>query len=174
MYGFDRLKPIGLMLGILLMAFGVIFLAAPERVAEFLAIFIGAIVTVFGGFRVASIVIYWQAMANRILLLAIGIIILLIGIFMLFNPEVTIAIAGAIIGVIAVLMAFDRFITANKLKNEINVVPTIISGVIHLGFGIGMIYSAVAVFSIIIVLIGIYMLIAGIMSSLSVIFFRDF
>ncbi len=174
MYGFDRLRPIGLMLGILLAVFGVIFLAAPERVAEFLAIFIGAVVTVFGGIRIVGILIHWQVTTNRILLLVVGIIIFLIGIFMLFNPEVTIAIAGAIIGVFAILMAFDRFITANRLKNEINITPTIISGIIHLAFGIGMIYSAILVFSIIIILVGIYMLIAGIMFALSTLFFRDF
>lgn len=172
--GFDRLKPIGLMIGILLAVFGIIFLVVPERVAEFLAIFIGAVVTVFGGFRVASIAINWKITANRILLLTIGIIILLIGVFMLFNPEITITIVGAVIGVFAILMAFDRFITANKLKYEVNVAPTIISGIIHLVFGVGMIYSAIVVFSVIIVLVGIYMLIAGIMFALSTLYFRDF
>ena len=174
MHGFDRLKPVGLLLGILLAVFGVIFLAVPETVAEFMAIFIGAIVTVIGGFRVASVIINWQVSANRIFLLIIGAVLFSIGVFMLFNPEITIAIVGAIIGIFAILMAFDRFITANKLKNTINVAPTVISGIIHLVFGVGMIYSAIVVFSIIIILVGIYMLIAGIMFALSTLLFRDF
>jgi len=93
---------------------------------------------------------------------------------MLFNPDVTIVFVGFIIGFFAILMAFDRFVTANRLKKEMNVLPTVISGLIHLLFGLGMIYSSILVFSIIIVIAGIYLLIAGIMFTLSTFYFRDY
>jgi len=174
MHAYDRVKPFGLLLGIILVALGVVFLIAPDRVAEFLAIFVGAIITVSGLFRIITVAAWWKTMANRGLMLAFGIVILALGIFMLFNPDITITIVGTIIGVFAILLAFDRFITANRLKRELNVLPTVISGLVHLVFGIGMIYSAIVVFSIIIVLIGIYLLFAGTMFILSVLFFRDF
>jgi len=174
MDAFDRIKPMGLLVGILLIIFGVIFLAAPDRVAEFLAVFVGAVITAFGLFRIIVVITRWNLLINRVLMLTLGIIIFAIGLFMLFNPEITITVIGAIIGVFAILMAVDRFITANRIKGEMNILPTIISGLIHLAFGVGMIYSAIITFSIIIIIAGIYLLIAGIMIVLSTLLFRDF
>lgn len=174
MDAFDRIKPMGLLVGILLTIFGVIFLAAPERVAEFLAVFVGAVITAFGLFRIIVAIARWNLLFNRVLMLALGIIIFAIGLFMLFNPEITITVIGAIIGIFAILMAIDRFMTANRIKGEMNTLPTVISGLIHLAFGVGMIYSAIITFSIIIIIAGIYLLIAGIMIVLSTLLFRDF
>lgn len=174
MYAYERVKPVSLLVGIFLMIIGVIFLAAPDRVAEFLAVFVGAIITVIGIFRIITVAASWNVVINRGILLAFGIVLTVVGIFMLFNPDVTITLVGAIIGIFAIMLAVDRFVTANRLKSRANVTPTIISGLIHLVFGIGMIYSAIVVFSIIIVLAGIYLLIAGVMFALSSLFFRDF
>ncbi len=174
MYIYSRMKPMALILGILLMVVGIIFLTVPDRVTEFMAIFVGAVITVFGLLRIATVAARWKVMLNRGVLLTFGIILSGLGIFMLFNPTVTITLVGTIIGVFAIIMAFDRFVTANRLKGQINVVPTIISGLIHLAFGVGMIYSAIVVFSVIIILIGIYLLISGIMILLSSFLFQDF
>ncbi len=171
---YDKVKPFSLLLGIALMVIGIIFLVAPDRVAEFLAIFVGAVITVIGVFRIITVALGWKTILNRGLLLAFGIIMTGIGVFMLFNPEATITMVGAIIGILAIMLAIDRFITANRLKIVTNVTPTVISGLIHLAFGIGMIYSALVVFSIIIVLTGIYLLISGVMFALSALFFQDF
>ncbi len=174
MYVYDRVKPVSLLLGIVLMVIGIIFLAAPDRVAEFLAVFVGAVITVIGIFRIITVAINWNVIINRGILLALGIVVVVLGIFMLFNPDVTITLVGTIIGIIAIMLAVDRFVTANRLKNRANVTPTVISGIIHLAFGAGMIYSAIVVFSIIIVLVGIYLLISGVLFALSSLFFRDF
>ncbi len=174
MFAYERIQPVGLIVGIVLMVIGIVFLFVPDRVTEFLAVFVGAIITVFGIFRLITVAAKWRVIAHRNLLLIFGIIILLIGLFMLFNPDVTITLVGTIIGIIAIMLGVDRFVTANKLKQTANITPTIISGVIHLAFGVGMIYSAIVIFSIIIVLIGIYLLISGVMFTLSSLFFRDF
>jgi uncharacterized membrane protein HdeD (DUF308 family) len=174
MFIYSRMKHMSIILGVLLMVVGIIFLAIPDRVSEFMAIFVGAVITVFGLLRLATVAANWKVMLNRAVLLTFGIILTGLGLFMLFNPAVTITLVGAVIGVFALIMAFDRFITANRLKGQINVVPTIISGLIHLAFGIGMIYSAILVFSIIIILIGIYLLISGVMIMLSSFLFQDF
>jgi len=173
-YVYDRVKPFSLLLGIFLMVIGIVFLTAPDRVAEFLAILVGAVITVIGIFRIVTVAASWNVIINRNIILAFGILLTALGIFMLFNPDVTITLVGAIIGILAIMLAVDRFITANRLKNVANITPTIISGLIHLIFGIGMIYSALVVFSIIIVLVGIYLLISGVMFALSSLFFRDF
>ncbi len=174
MYVYDRVKPFSLVLGILLMVIGIVFLAAPDRVAEFLAVFVGAVITVIGIFRIVTVAASWNVIINRGILLAFGILFTILGLFMLFNPDITITLVGAVIGILAIMMAIDRFVTANRLKKVANVTPTIISGLIHLAFGIGMVYSAIVVFSLIIVLAGIYLLISGVMFALSALFFRDF
>lgn len=174
MYISDSLKPFGIIIGISLMILGVVFLAAPDRVAEFIAIFIGALISVIGLFRIITVLAGWRYLLNRVLILIFAILLLAAGLFMLFNPNVTIVFVGFIIGFFAILMAFDRFVTANRLKKEMNVLPTVISGLIHLLFGLGMIYSSILVFSIIIVIAGIYLLIAGIMFTLSTFYFRDY
>ncbi len=174
MYFYERIKPVGLFAGILLMVFGIIFLTAPGRVTEFLAIFVGAVITVFGIFRIITVAMRWQAFVNRVPMFIFGLVVSIIGIFMLFNPNVTLGFVGTIIGIIAIMLAVDRFVTANRLKKTANPLPTIISGLIHLIFGIGMIYSAMIIFSVIIVLIGIYLLVSGVMFTLSALFFQDY
>ncbi len=174
MYISDSLKPFGIIIGVTLMILGVVFLAAPDRVAEFIAIFIGALISVIGLFRIITVLAGWRYLLNRVLILIFAILLLAAGLFMLFNPNVTIVFVGVIIGIFAILMAFDRFVTANRLKKEMNVLPTVISGLIHLLFGLAMIYSSILVFSIIIIIAGIYLLIAGIMFTLSTFYFRDY
>ncbi len=174
MFAYQRIQPAGLFIGILLMVVGLIFLFVPDRIAEFMAIFVGAVIAVFGIFRIITVLLHWNVVANRIIMLIIGLIILLVGLFMLFNPDITITLTGAIIGIIAIMLGVDRFITANKLRLKMNTTPTVISGLIHLAFGIIMLYSALAVFAVIIVLIGIYLFISGVMFTLSALFFRDF
>lgn len=167
-------KSLGLTIGIILMLIGVVFLLAPDRVAEFIALFVGALIGVIGLVRIITVATRWQFTINRGLLLVIGVLLLGIGLYMLFNPDTTIAFVGLIISIFAILMALDRFVTANRLKREINVMPTVISGLIHLAFGAGMIYSAILVFSLIIIVAGIYLIIAGLMIVLSAVHFRDY
>ncbi|MFO7952280.1 MAG: DUF308 domain-containing protein [Bacillota bacterium] len=174
MFTYKNIQPFGLLVGIMLMVVGLVFLFVPDRIAEFLAIFVGAIISVFGIFRIIAVAAKWHTIAQRSIGLAVGVIILLIGLFMLFNPDVTITLTGAIIGLIAIMLGIDRLIIAYKLKQTTNITPTVISGLIHLAFGVGMLYSAIAVFAVIIVLIGIYLLVSGVMFTLSALFFRDF
>ena len=167
-------KSFGLVLGIILIAFGIIFLVAPDRVAEIIAILVGGLITAVGFFRLATLISRWHYISDRVYILIVSLLIFGAGLYILFNPNRAIALIGIVIGFFAIFMAIDRFITANRLKREINVLPTIITGLIHLAFGIGMIYSAVVVFSIIIVIIGIYLLLAGVMVTLSTFYFRDY
>lgn len=173
MYIYSRMKHMGIILGVLTMVIGIIFLTIPDRVSEFIAIFVGVIITVFGLLRIATVAARWKVTRNRAAHLTFGIILAGLGLLMLFNPAITLTLVGAVIGIFALVMAVDRFVTANRLKGQINVVPTIISGLIHLAFGIGMLYSAIVVFSIIIMLIGIYLLISGVMILLSSFLFQD-
>ncbi|MDY6827255.1 MAG: DUF308 domain-containing protein [Bacillota bacterium] len=174
MFIYERFRPTGTFFGLAMIIMGIIFIAFPGLIAQFLAAIVGAIIVLYGLFRTITVVNGWPYLPNRFPLLIVGILLFIAGIMLLFNPNLTISIAGTIIGIFAVLTATDRFITANRLKGQINVWPTVISGIIHLVFGLVMIYSAVFVFSVIIVVIGIYLLVAGIMFFLSATYFHDF
>jgi uncharacterized membrane protein HdeD (DUF308 family) len=174
MNGFRRYRPFSLLTGAILIVLGIVFLSAPGRVAEFMAILAGAAIAAVGLLRLIVVTASWSLLVKPVMSLITGLIFLTTGILMLLNPEVTITITGAVIGIFAVLMALDRFTTAYRIKHRINILPTVISGLIHLAFGIAMIYYAFIALAAIIVLAGLYLTVAGIMSILSARVFNDF
>ena len=77
-------------------------------------------------------------------------------------------------GVFAFAAAVDRFIVANeRRKMGLPRGLTILSGVIHIIFGLLMIYAAVQVMSMLVIFSGIYLLAAGIMVIISVVYMGD-
>ncbi len=170
----EKIKPLGLFLGLILMIIGVVFIAIPNQIVGFIAMIIGAALLVIGIVRVLIVLINWKALNNQPFLLIIGLAILGTGIYMLINTQATITLIGIVLGVFAILMALDRFFTAFKRKEEIKIMPSILFGVIHLAFGVGLIYASMSMFSLVIVLYGIYFLVAGLMIVLSLLFYKDF
>jgi uncharacterized membrane protein HdeD (DUF308 family) len=107
--------------------------------------------------------------------MAVGILLVASGVFIIVNTEFTISALGVVIGILALLQAFDRFsVAGTRRQSNLNYTPTLIFGFIHLGFGIGMFYSAFSVISVIISLIGVYLLVSGVMVVLSTAYFLDF
>lgn len=170
----EKIKPLGLFLGLMLMIIGVVFIAIPSQIVSFIALIIGAALVVIGVVRVLFVLINWKALNNQPLLLIIGLAILGVGIYILINTQATIAIIGIVLGVFAILMALDRFVTAFKRKEEVKIMPSILFGLIHLAFGVGLIYASMSMFSIVVVLYGIYFLVAGLMIVLSLLIYKDF
>ncbi len=154
------------LISIILIIFGITFLAAPDRVAEVIAIFIGAACTLIGLYKIITIIINWSHSTLQFYTLSYSIIILIAGLFLLFFTNLAITAIGIIIGIFAIFLGIDRFIAAKRYKN-FRLVPFVLPGLLHITFGIGMVYSALAVISIIIVIIGLYLLFSGIMVLIS-------
>jgi hypothetical protein len=174
MDSFRRSRAFSLLTGSILIVLGIVFLSAPGRVAEFMAILAGAAIAAIGMLRVIIVAANWNLLIKPGMSLITGLLFFTTGILMLFKPEASIPITGAVIGIFAVLMALDRFITAYRIKHRINILPTVISGLIHLAFGITMIYYALIAVAVIIILAGIYLAIVGIMILLSSRVINDF
>lgn len=170
----EKLKPLGLILGLILMVIGIVFIAIPTQVVSFMATLIGAVLLVTGVVRVLIILVNWNKLENQFLLLILGLAILGTGIYMIVNTQVTVTLIGIVLGIFAILMGLDRFFTAFNRKAEASIAPLIIFGLIHLAFGVGLIYASMTMFSIVVILYGIYFLVAGLLVVLSMLLFKDF
>jgi len=174
MNGIEKIKSVGIFFGIALIVFGVLFLVFPDKVITFLAFIVGAVIIGFGLFRGYIVAIQWKDISKRYFKLAVILLSIALGTFIIVNTHITVAALGVVIGIFAILLAFDRFNMASLRKQSgLNNTWTLVAGFIHLAFGIGMFYSAFTVISIIISIIGIYLLMAGIMVVLSTSYFFD-
>ena len=170
----DRIKPLGLFLGISLMIIGLVFLIIPNQIVTFMATLIGVVLLVAGVIKVLTVAINWKVMANQLLHLILGLVIIGTGIYIITNTQATVTLVGIILGIFAILMAFDRFLAAFKDKEQRSKVPPILFGLIHLAFGVGLIYASMAMFSLVVILYGIYFLLAGLLIVLSLLLYKDF
>lgn len=174
MNGFEKIKSAGILFGLALIVAGVLFLVFPEKVITFMAYITGAVITGYGLFRGFIVAVQWKDISKRYFKLTVSLLSIALGIFIIVNTHITVAALGIVIGIFAILLAFDRFNVALLRKQAgINNTWSIASGFIHLAFGIGMFYSAFTVISVIVSIIGIYLLMAGIMVVLSTSYFFD-
>lgn len=174
MFLVNRLKHLGYFLGIVLMILGAAFIAMPEQIVGLITILVGSVLLLYGLFRTLTVFFKWDTLKNRALPLSVGLILMAAGLYVLLNTKATIRITGIVLGVFAILLAADRFVSAKKLSGRANITPAVLFGVIHLAFGIGLIYASLQMFSIIVVLYGVYLFAAGLMAVLSLRFFNDF
>jgi len=170
-----KIKSLGVFGGIILILVGVVFLVFPQEVVEILALVVGVGILIYGAFSAIVTAIKWNNTRNRVLRIILAIFFIILGVYLLINSDVTISAVGVVIGLLAVFSAFDRFLMANERRKEgLKFGPTCIFGLIHILFGVGMIYSSLVMISFIVMLAGIYVLIAGIMVILSTCYFFDF
>ena len=170
----EKIKPLGLFLGLILIIIGVVFIVIPDQIVSFMAVLIGAVLLATGVVRILVLLVNWKELKNQFLLLILALAIIVAGVYMIVNTQVTVTLIGILLGVFAILMALDRFFTAFKRKGGTRLVPSMLFGLIHLGFGVGLIYASMTMFSIVVVLYGIYFLVAGLMVVLSMLLYKDF
>lgn len=165
-------------MGILLIVMGVIFFAYSEKVVEVVAVIIGAGILMAGAFNLISVLMTRRLEGKKgaqVLNIIIAVVFVALGVYLLFNGNVTISAIGVIIGIFAFLSAADRFaVTLDRMKQKLRFAPALISGLVHTAFGTLIIYSSISMFSAIIMLAGAYLIIAGIMIVLSTAYFFDF
>jgi uncharacterized membrane protein HdeD (DUF308 family) len=170
----EKIKPFGFFLGLLLIVIGIVFIVIPSQVVSFMATLIGVVLVVTGLIRVLVLTVNWKEFTNQILHLILGLAIIGAGIFMIVNTQITVTLIGIVLGIFAILMALDRFFTAFSRKEDAKILPSILFGLIHLAFGVGLIYASMAMFSAVVILYGIYFLVAGALIVLSMFLFKDF
>ena len=177
MFTFDKIKQLGYFgyfFGIVLMILGAVFIVMPERIIGIMTVLIGAILLAYGLFRTIAILLKWTTVKNRVFLLALGLASMAAGTYILLNTQAAIRITGIVLGIFALLLALDRFVSAHRMRGQANILPAVMFGFIHLAFAAGLIYSSMKMFSFIVFLYGFYLFASGVMVVLSIRLFKDF
>lgn len=165
---YKQLKSLGLWLGLILIGLGLVLLIWPEKIIGFIAIIIGIGVLLFGLVKGISLARNWKNSSNNIHKTALVILLLGLGIYVLVNTNVTTTAIGFCIGIFAIITALDRFSVAIERKRlGFKIGTTILFGIINLAFGVGVILSSVYVMSFVLMLVGIYLIVEGIMIIVS-------
>lgn len=174
MEGLKKIKAMGITLGLVMAAVGVILLVFPELIVNILATIIGALVTACGGFRTIGAVVNRNENPQPILRIVYSALLLVCGLYILFNPSITISFLSVIIGLFALLFALDRFSTA-KIRRGVEqpIGPTVGFGFVHMLFGVAMICMPLIGTSMLVMLAGLYLLAGGAMVIASACYFCD-
>lgn len=166
---FKKLKSLGIFLGIALVIFGIALLIWPDNIIEFLAIIIGVGVSIIGAVKIIIIAKGWKKKeSGKFPKIALAILLVVLGIYILINSNVTITAIGVCIGIFAIISSLDRLSTSiERKKLGYKIMQTVCFGVASLAFGIGMIFASLKVLSIVLSLVGIYLIVEGIMIIVS-------
>lgn len=169
----NLLKKMGVISGLLLIAVGILFYVYKEQVTEFLAIITGLAILIIGVYNILYAVITWKS-SNRIPALLIGILLAVLGTYLLLNNTVTIYIAGVSIGIIAFLAGIDRFASAVRMfRARAGGGFALLSGFVQVFFGVLMCIVPGYGISVLVMLMGIYLIISGLMILVSCLKFHD-
>jgi uncharacterized membrane protein HdeD (DUF308 family) len=166
-------KKFGVISGLLMIAVGILFYVYKTEVTQFLAVITGLAVLIIGVYNILFAVITWKS-SNRLPVLLVGILLAAVGAFLLLNNQVTIFIAGVSIGAIAFLAGIDRFRSACRLiRARLGGGYAVLSGCVQIIFGILMCIAPGYGISVLVMLIGVYLIVSGLMILISCLKFHD-
>jgi uncharacterized membrane protein HdeD (DUF308 family) len=103
--------------GIIEICVGIAFMAWPEVGLYTLAIFIGAWILVSGIFEAVGAIAHRHDVSAWWLFLVVGLIEIALGIALLDRPELTLALAIALVGIWAIVAGIFQIITSFEVKN---------------------------------------------------------
>jgi len=153
--------------GLALILFGIMALIWPNLTVTVLAILFGVYALVDGVVSVVGAILNRKTSPNWTLLLIMGLISIIAGIFAISNPGVTSLALLYIIAVWALLIGLVSILTAVRLRREIEGEWVMIAaGVLSIVFGIALIVAPGAGAVALVWLIGAYAIILGILDML--------
>ena len=153
--------------GLALILFGIMALIWPNLTVSVLAILFGVYALVDGVVSVVGAILNRKTSPNWTLLLIVGLISIIAGIFAISNPGVTSLALLYIIAVWALLIGLVSILTAVRLRREIEGEWVMIAaGVLSIVFGIALIVAPDAGAAALAWLIGAYAIILGILDML--------
>ena len=169
-----KLKSFGIVFGIIAIVIGALLAFRPVQTEMVLNTAVGAGLLVMGVVKIIQELMSRKEMERSGLYLILPVLMVILGIYILINPGMTMFTIGMSIALFAFIMAVDRFAAANgRRKNGLDFKGAVIEGVIHLLFGIFMCYNAVEVVLAITIVTGIYLILVGIMIIVSSIYLKD-
>ncbi|MGI6206500.1 MAG: HdeD family acid-resistance protein [Anaerovoracaceae bacterium] len=166
-------KKFGVITSLVLIAAGILFFVFREQVASVLAVAVGLVILVIGAYDIIASLVLWKQGGKALNLIA-GIVMAAAGGYLMLNSDITVFITGCIIGVIAFIAGIDRFRSAYLLIREhTGGGYAIFSGIVHVAFGILMCIVPSKGVYVLVMLMGVYMIVSGILMLLSALKFKD-
>lgn len=169
-----KLKSFGIVFGIIALVLGIILTFKPVQTGIVLNTAVGVGVLIMGAVKLIQELLGRKEFERSMLYMVLPALMVILGIYILINQEVTMFTVGMIIAILAFILAADRFVTArSRRKNNLAYKGAFIEGIIHLLCGIFMCYNAISVTIAITIVTGIYLILVGIMIIVSSIYLKD-
>lgn len=173
MVGTKGIRAAGIIAALVLVILGVVMIAKPIAVAVLFDWFIGVLLLVGGISQIFTAFAARKQEGSFIGRLIAGIAIAALGVFVVVHENTSMFIMGMIIAIFAFALAFNQISGAFSLKKSGS--PwgaAMFFGIVHLLFGAFMIYNCFAMLAAIIVINGIYLIVAGIMMFATSVFIK--
>lgn len=171
----EYIKKMGMFSGIVLIALGILLYVCKFLIVDFFTAAVGITVLAAGVYKAAEAMMIRKKQMPYVWIAVSSVIFIIAGVYLLLNPMATIRIIGVFIGVFAFTSGFDRFKMASVRKNiELNYSVTLITGIIHMIFGVIMCIAPGYGMNVLVMIAGLYMIISGIMILMSAVWFGDF
>lgn len=169
-----RIKSFGIIIGVVSIALGIVLAFKPVQTETVLNTVVGAGLLVIGAVKLIQEIFIKKEVEKSWVYVLLPLLMMILGVYVLLNSTVTTFTIGIIISIFAFTMAFDRFATARiRHKNDMEIKSTVISGIIHLIFGILMCTNAFKLMTAITMMTGIYLMVNGLMILVSSLYFKD-
>ncbi|MCR4600299.1 MAG: DUF308 domain-containing protein [Clostridia bacterium] len=170
----ELLKKFGVLTALVMIAAGILCIIYTSQISAMIGIVIGAAILVVGAYYGITAMIVKSAGKSFILNLIIAIVLVIMGFVLIFYSDLTVRLVGIGIGVVAFAAGLERFRMAAARKNEGDpILPTIVTGLIHMAFGVMMCIMPTYGVGVLVLFIGSYLIVSGMLIMLSVLKFRD-
>ena len=177
MEGINKIKSLGIVAGIIMLAVGIIFMVFSVQVTAILGWLVGIGILVVGVIRLLQALTGSSEEADKkhkVGRIILSVAMIIIGVFLLINVHAAISLVGIVIGIFAFAAAVDRFVVANEChKAGLPMAMAVISGVIHILFGVLMICASFLMINMLVIFTGAYLMVSGILITISAVVTKD-
>jgi len=174
MEGLKRFKAFGIIGALVLIFLGILMLGKPVMIEVLFDWIIGVVLLACGIFQIMNTISVRNSVNHVWRRLLPGIVMIILGVFVVVHEGASIFMIGIMIAVFAFSLAFDRFSVGNiRRKEGKKWVSTMLFGLVHFIFAVFMLYNAFVMITAMIMIGGIYLIVAGIMIAISIFKFKD-
>ena len=166
----DSEKILAIILSIIVLLFGIVAVTAPTAVFDFLVLIVGVIFLIFG-ILTAGVALSAEGGTPKMIILGSGLVSILIGLLAIISPYVATIAIGYLIALWLTLNGLLTIAYAISITWEKHRILTGIAGVISLLIGIYLFTNPGAGTALIVMILGVFFVISGILSLIMALFY---
>lgn len=171
-----RLRLNFVLTSLLCIAFGVILIIYPETTSDIFCRVVGAVMVVCGILRIIGFLTGDSATFGARLMLVEGILLVVLGVFIIIKPEFIKALFAIIIGILLLIHGFMDFREAKSLRElqMKNWWIAVLFSIVTIGLGILLICRPIAEFEKMVILVGACLTVDGVSDFVVYIFWKHY